>query len=222
MTARRLLFVTCFGIAMGILEAAVVVYLRLLYYPDGGFEFPLPRFSLSVALVELAREMATLVMLASVAILTGRTGWERFAWFAYLFGVWDIVYYVGLKLMLNWPDSVFTWDILFLLPLIWVGPVLAPLLISAALVTAALVILHHEGRRIRIHLVGPDWPLLLVALGLCLYSFMANHASISNGGLPGSFPWPVFLLGLGLGLGVLLKALLMNPRGRLPRRYGLK
>src|SRR5688572_22491045 len=141
-TARRLLFMTFFGIAMGFLEAAVVVYLRLLYYPDG-FDFPLIQLPWSVAVVELAREGATLVMLASVAILAGRTNWERFAWFAYLFGVWDIIYYVGLKMMLNWPDSLFTWDILFLLPLIWVGPVLAPLLISAALVTAALVVLHH-------------------------------------------------------------------------------
>jgi hypothetical protein len=220
-TARRLLFVTFFGIAMGFLEAAVVVYLRLLYYPDG-FDFPLIQLPWSVAVVELARESATLVMLASVAILAGRTNWERFAWFAYLFGVWDIIYYVGLKMMLNWPESLLTWDILFLLPLIWVGPVLAPLLISAALVTAALVILHHEGRRIRIHLVGPDWPLLAIALGLCLYSFMANHVSVFHGGLPGRFPWATFLLGLFLGVGVLLKAVMMNPRGRLPRRYGLK
>jgi hypothetical protein len=206
---------------MGFLEAAVVVYLRLLYYP-GGFDFPLITLPWSVAVVELGREMATLIMLASVAMVAGRTGWERFAWFAYLFGVWDIVYYLGLKLMLNWPDSLLTWDILFLVPLIWVGPVLAPLLISAALVAAALVILYHEGRRIRIHLVGLDWPLLVLALGLCLYSFMINHARIHAGGLPERFPWPFFLSGTFLGVGVLLKAVLLNPRGRLPRRYGLK
>lgn len=221
MTSRRVVFVVLFGIAMGFLEASVVVYLRLLYYPQG-FGFPLIRLPLWVGVVELAREAATLIMLWSVAMLTGRTGWERFAWFSILFGIWDIVYYIVLWIALKWPASLLTWDILFLIPLIWVGPVLAPVLISLALIGAGYVILHHETRRTRILLTGPDWIFLWLALGLCLYSFMANHAQVYAGGLPERFPWVSFLVGLLIGLGVLVKAFKYNPRARLPRRYGLR
>lgn len=206
---------------MGFLEAAVVVYLRLIYYP-GGFDFPLIKLPVAPALIELGREAATIVMLWCVAMLTGRTGWGRFAWLAILFGTWDLVYYAALKLLLNWPPSFLTWDILFLIPLIWVGPVLAPLIISLLLIATGLLILVHETRRIRLHLVGLDWPLLLVALALCLYSFMANHAVVYGGGVPAHFPWPAFTAGVMIGCGVLVKAVRFNPRGKLPRRYGLR
>jgi hypothetical protein len=221
MTPRRVVWIVVFGAAMGFLEATVVIYLRLLYYPNG-FEFPLIRLPLVTVLVELGREAATLVMLWAVAMLAGRTGWERFAWFSILFGIWDLVYYVALKLIVGWPESVFTWDILFLVPVIWVGPVLAPLLISMALLVMGFIVLHHETQRTRVHLVGADRILLTAALLLCLYSFMANHARIHAGGIPEDFPWAPFLLGMALGFGVLAKALLKNPRGRLPRRYGLR
>ena len=123
-TRRKALWITVYAIAMGVLEAAVVIYLRKLYYPEG-FSFPLRMVDTDIAIVELWREVATIVMLGAVGVLAGRTRSERFAWFIYCFGVCDLVYYGFLKVALGWPASPFTWDILFLLPIPWVGPVLA-------------------------------------------------------------------------------------------------
>lgn len=211
---RRLLPATLFGVAMGYLEAAVVVYLRRLCGP-AGFEFPLAQLPAAVVFVELGRELATLIMLWSVAMLAGRTGRERFAWFAFLFGVWDIVYYVALRLILGWPASLLTWDVLFLIPLIWTGPVLAPLIVSVSLVGVALLLLRAEALRIHIHLLPADRIALGVALALCLFAFMANHGPVYAGKLPGRFPWGAFILATVLALGVVMKAWLRNPRSRL-------
>ncbi len=110
---------------MGYLESAVVVYLREIYYPEG-FAFPLKMMSERVMITELFREFATVVMLAGIGIIAGRSRLERFGFFILTFGIWDIFYYVFLYALLGWPESVFTWDILFLLPTTWVGPVIAP------------------------------------------------------------------------------------------------
>ena len=95
---RNLLIVTIFAIAMGLLESAVVIYLRDILYP-GGFEFPLNPIRPDLLWTEVFRELATLVMLLGVGILAGRTLAERFAWFLYAFAVWDIFYYVFLWLL---------------------------------------------------------------------------------------------------------------------------
>ncbi len=139
------LWLTVFSVAMGFLETAVVVYLRELYYPNG-FQFPLAPIKPSVAVTELLREAATLVMLLTVGILSGRTGTQRFSFAVYSFAVWDIFYYVFLWLLLGWPESLFTWDILFLIPVPWVGPVLAPVLISLTMIALALLAVQLENQ----------------------------------------------------------------------------
>lgn len=221
MTFRRWGWVTLYGVAMGFLEAVVVVYLRLVYYP-GGFDFPLTVIPTRLAIFEVAREAATLAMLVAVAALAGRTGRERFGWFCFLFGVWDLVYYAGLRAMVGWPASLLTWDVLFLIPLIWTGPVLAPILVSLALILAAVVMLYDEGRRVHIHLGRLDYGMLGISLLLQLYAFMANHPTVAAGHRPGPFPWVIFLGGVVIGLGVGVRARLANPRSTVPRRYGLR
>lgn len=140
---KRIFWVCLFAVAFAFVETSVVVYLRMLYYP-AGFEFPLrftPDFPL---MVELAREFSTIVMLGAVGIVVGSTLWSRFAYFAIAFGVWDIFYYVWLKAALDWPASLLDWDVLFLIPVPWIGPVLAPVLISALLILAGWLILLRE------------------------------------------------------------------------------
>src|SRR5439155_20278960 len=122
---RTVAWVTIYGVAMGVLEAALVIYLRRLYFP-GGFHFPLWVAETEVAIIELWRETATILMLIAVGALAGRNRGERFAYFLYAFGIWDLVYYVFLKLAIDWPSSLLTWDILFLLPVPWFGPILTP------------------------------------------------------------------------------------------------
>jgi len=127
-----------FALAMGFLEAIVVVYIRELYYPDG-FIFPLKTLPKWIVTIEIIREFSTLLMLGSVAWLSGRIMLKRLSIFLFLFGIWDIVYYLALKLFLNWPESFFTWDILFLIPITWVGPVLAPVICSILMILMAFL-----------------------------------------------------------------------------------
>ena len=131
---RRWVIVMAFAIAMAWVESASVFYIRALvdrvepYQPD-----PLP-LNDALGYVELWREAATLVMIATVGVLAGST-WRRRAGYAALaFGAWDIFYYVFLRIMTGWPRTPLDWDILFLLPLPWWGPVLAPVSIALVMI----------------------------------------------------------------------------------------
>src|SRR5512132_3057372 len=112
-------FVATFAVAMAWVEAACVYDLRVMvdrlepYQPN-----PLPMAG-RLGDIELVREAATLVMIAAVGALAGRTWRTRLAYAAVAFGVWDISYYVWLKAMYGWPQTLLDWDILFLLPLPW-------------------------------------------------------------------------------------------------------
>lgn len=128
-----------FAASMGMLEAIVVVYVRDLFYPSG-FQFPLKAMPSRYLLIEWVRELSTLLMLGSVAWAAGKLMLKRLSVFLYLFGIWDIVYYVGLKIFLDWPESLLTWDILFLIPVTWVGPVLAPVICSLVMIAMAFLL----------------------------------------------------------------------------------
>lgn len=176
-----LLWVTLFSVAMAMLESSVVIYLRELYYP-GGFHFPVQATSYTVAVTELARELATLIMLLAIGILTGRNKQERFAWFIFSFAIWDIFYYVFLYLIIGWPLSLSEWDILFLLPMMWVGPVWAPLLLSLLMIILASTILYFSRQRQHAGLKLQEWTALIagsitVIIAFCkdFYLFMITH-----------------------------------------------
>jgi hypothetical protein len=165
---RRIISLATFSIAMGFLEAVVVVYLRQLYYPEG-FAFPLRPVVLGGFFVESLREISTIIMLVSVGMAAGRIFPERFAYMLYCFGIWDIFYYVWLKVLLDWPGSFFTWDILFLIPVVWAGPVLAPVICAFTMVAIGVCILylHYKGRPTEVAL--PEWALLSLG-GLGIFS----------------------------------------------------
>lgn len=185
-----------FGIAFGYLEAAVVVYLRAA--TGGGVTAPPLDESVfgSYAGIEAVREIATLVMIAAVGWLGGRTGIERIAWTAVVFGTWDIVYYAGLRTMIGWPGTLDTWDVLFLVPSPWVGPVWAPITVSGALVTVGLV----AARRCRAGVgVGVEWVDALAGVvggALVIGSFLVDAGAFA-GGTPGAWSgWPLFWTGM--------------------------
>ncbi len=157
---RRIMGVCIFAIAMGFLETAVVVYLRELYYPDG-FAFPLRLINADIALTELLREAATLIMLLGVAFFAGKNRIERFAFFIFAFAIWDIFYYVFLFLLLAWPSSLMTMDILFLIPVTWVGPVIAPVINSLMMILLACIILYFSGRQQKVRTRPLHWLLLI-------------------------------------------------------------
>lgn len=187
-SVNKLIIVGIFAIAMGFLEATVVVYLRELYYTNG-FDFPLKGFiEPNILSIEWIREFATIVMLVTIGILAGKKLYERFAYFLYAFAIWDIFYYIFLKMTLNWPPSLFTWDILFLIPLPWVGPVLAPVLCSILMIITTLLIisLNDKGKKLKIKLSEA----LLVILGILivLYTWLYDYGNlIISGGFAKQF-----------------------------------
>ncbi len=144
----RLLILAVFAVAMAFVETAVVVYLRALFYPEG-FYGTLATIPLFYYGTEVFREAGTIIMLAAVAILAARRGWwERVAYFLFCFGVWDIFYYVWLFALLGWPPSLMTSDVLFLIPIPWVAPVVAPVSASVAMIAAAVLILARKTRSV--------------------------------------------------------------------------
>lgn len=165
---RILIWVTLFAIAMAYLESAIVVYLRALIYP-GGFGFPLIMVDNRIILTEVLREVSTLVMLLTVSIITGRNFTEKFAWFIYCFGVWDIFYYLFLKLLLGWPESLMTWDVLFFVPITWIGPVITPVIASLTMILLSGFIIFFNAHGIRIKIKRGEW-VLLIAGSLILFT----------------------------------------------------
>ncbi len=195
----RIGWLTLFAIAFGFAEAAVVVYLRELYYPDG-FTFPLVPFEMRIGVLELFRELATLLMLLATASLAARSAWGRFGAFAFAFGVWDLAYYAGLKAVLGWPASLATWDVLFLIPGIWAGPVWSAVGIAVPLVVCGGWILHADAASHHPSPSWSDWIAAGVSLLLLVASFLWNHDLVSRGEIPMWFPWPVWGAGVAVGL----------------------
>ena len=147
----KYIWLVLFGIAMGYLESAVVIYLRNLYCP-GGFSFPLLIPPAKIYLLELWRELSTIIMLLAIAIVTSSFWTTRLAYFLLLFGVWDISYYFWLYIFLKWPISLFTWDILFSIPVSWASPVIAPLIVSSIFIGFSVIILYLQNKGCKIKL----------------------------------------------------------------------
>jgi hypothetical protein len=136
----RLALIAAFGVAMGYLEAVVVVYIRrildIVPPPENLDASVMARMPEWLIAIEQTREAATIVMLFTFAWLVGRDLAGRVATFLVAFGVWDLAYYAGLKVLIDWPQSLMTLDCLFLIPEPWIWPVWRPMAISAGLVVA--------------------------------------------------------------------------------------
>lgn len=221
MQTKTVLWLAIFSMAMGYMESAVVIYLRKIYYPDG-FHFPLRPLDANIGLVELFREAATLIMLLGIAILSAKTASMKFASFLFCFAIWDLFYYIFLWIFLGWPVSLFTWDILFLIPVPWVGPVITPCIISLTMIALALSIIYFQRLGFNTRLNVREWMLFSIGSFVVILSFIWDYlrymhqkaAEISDGhGLlsemkdyvPSEFNWMLFFVGeFILLLGILL------------------
>jgi len=196
----RWAIVVAFAIAMAWVESASVYYIRALVDRIEPYQAnPLP-LNDALGYVELWREAATLVMIAMLGMLAGRTWRHRAGYAALAFGAWDIFYYVFLRVMTGWPSTLLDWDILFLLPLPWWGPVLAP--VSIALLMILWGTLATQS--------GDDatedpraWVLGGAGIALALGVFMTDAWRALPDGreavlhvLPTTFNWPLFLVAL--------------------------
>lgn len=218
-----------FGIAFGYIEAAVVVYLRTIYDPireqispgrEPGELFPLISLEqldrsgphhMHRLKTEVGRELATLVLLAGAATMAARNFREGMAAFVMAFGIWDIFYYVFLKVLIDWPASLMTWDILFLIPVPWVGPVISPTLVAAVMIVAGLLVLRRERSGRRVEFGTGHW-LGIVAGGIVLViSFCWDWRFVMAGGVPRRFPWPIYLTGLAVAIAAFGAAMARRP-----------
>jgi hypothetical protein len=202
---RVWLVVILFAAGMAWVESATVYYLRVLVDRVEPYQQnPLPIHGV-LGPVELIREAATLVMLLTVGMLAAQTWYKRLGYIAIAFGVWDILYYVFLRAISGWPRSLFDWDILFLLPLPWWGPVLAPVSIAALMIVWGTFVTQFAERCPADSRTSAVWGLSGVGIVLALYVFMAHSIRAVLDGLdvrtielPTSFHWPMFCGALAL------------------------
>lgn len=206
MTRRqRWVATVLFAVAMAMVESAVVLYLRIFLNRLDPYQAEPLTAPAWLVYTEMAREAATLIMLVTVGWLAGQTWRSRLGYFFIAFGVWDIFYYVFLVLLAGWPRSLLDWDILFLLPLPWWGPVLAPISIAALMSVGGTLICQCDARQ------GAPWPgrwswgLSLGGTLVALYVFMADALTALGQGLetvhrvlPVWFNWPLFSVALAL------------------------
>lgn len=203
MMKKNLFWLVVWGISFGYMEAAVVVYLRELYYPEG-FTFPAVIIQGRVMLTEVLREAATLLIMWATVCLVYQRLQSRVAAFVILFGIWDIFYYIFLKLILNWPENMNTWDILFLIPMPWIGPVWAPVLVSIGFVYAGTAILIQNHQNHFLHFNKKFILLEIFAALFIIISFIIPGRYVIAQGLPSHFPWYLFFIGFFIGISVFL------------------
>jgi len=214
---RTFLALLLFGIAFGCVEAAVVAYLRTIFAPirHETFHavvhndlFPLltpeqlraagPEY-VRVLGTEVGREVATLVMLAAAGLAIAGNFRQWLAGFMIAFGVWDVFYYVFLRLWLGWPESLMTWDILFLVPVPWVGPVIAPVIISLSMILAGGVILWCEAVDRPMQFRWLNWAAIFLGGLTVIVAFCWDCGHTAAGGWPRPFNWPLFAIGEAIG-----------------------
>lgn len=195
---KRIGWTAAYAVAMAYVEAAVVVYLRgLLNITNATVRLD------GYTNIEIGREAATLVMLAAVGWLAGKTWPARAAYAAFAFGAWDIGYYAWLKVLINWPESFLSPDVLFLIPVRWSGPVLAPVLISVLMCLTAVLALRRLERGQALGFTRRRVMIALLGALLALWVFMSDALLALAAGrmdwnlLPaGNFRWGWFLLAL--------------------------
>jgi hypothetical protein len=149
---RRLAFLFGYAVAMAFVESAVVVYLRTMLPAAAALSAAIP-FPPLVYRTEVLREVATMVMLVAVAYLAFDRLALKAVTFVWVFAIWDLFYYVFLKLLIGWPASLAANDVLFLIPRPWVAPVWVPLLVWTIALGVSSWLLFRIGTRPR-----PDMP----------------------------------------------------------------
>ena len=207
MNYKTLIWSAIFAISMGFFERSVVIYLREIAYPDG-FSFPLQTIKHPLLLIEIFREIFSLIMLISIAFLIGKRGIERFAWFLYNFAIWDIFYYIFLKIFIGWPESFFTMDLLFMVPVVWTGPVLAPIIASVIMILLSIALINFSSKIRYLHFKVKELFFLILGSILIFTSFTINQfiygreinianseSSIRNYNSE-KFFWPIFVIGI--------------------------
>ncbi|MBW2324401.1 MAG: hypothetical protein JRF41_12970, partial [Deltaproteobacteria bacterium] len=200
------IWVVIFAAAFAWVESAVVVYLREIYF-NGSFEFPIvtvwvdgKRVFDELGRIEFGREAATIIMLAALSWASGRNALQKVCFFIIAFGVWDVFYYLWLRVMIGWPENLMTWDLLFFIPLPWVSPVITPILIALAMTIAGSLMIFYDNKGYLINWRWYDWTIELFCGLLMVTAFCWDWKNIirfpdgvPRDGLPNPFAWWLYL-----------------------------
>jgi hypothetical protein len=218
-TFIRFCVAAIFSIAFSYIEAAVVVYLREIFYPDG-FTFPLAVFNIDplfkhLFLIEVGREAATMVLILTGAWVFGQNRRQRVAYFLIIFAIWDIFFYIWLKVFLDWPASIMDWDILFLIPMVWASPVLAPVLASFVMLLFAVIILYYDFRRVPVKTSIYDWLAFCFAAFVIIVSFCIPGSHTMEENFNSYFYWSLFAAGILFAVAIFMKCLFKSRQSAL-------
>jgi len=192
-SVRSFIALFFFSVAFAYIESAVVVYLRAIFYQDG-FNFPLTAFEEIAGfgpylVTEIGREAATLVLMFTASYMLGRNFRRRFAYFLTIFAVWDIFYYIWLKVLIGWPASILDWDVLFLMPAVWAAPVLAPVITSLTMLVIASVLFGSRAIEItKPRLIGFIAAALMIVALFCIGGLRITEPDYRL-----YFSWPAFV-----------------------------
>jgi len=140
--AMKLFLLAIFGIAMAHLEGVVVVYLRkaLGMLDTESNKESIEKFPKRYLNIEMTREAATIIMLLAIAFISGSSWIEKGVFFLWTFAFWDLFYYVSLYVLITWPSTFTTIDVLFLIPKPWIAPVWFPIGVSALTIIVILIL----------------------------------------------------------------------------------
>jgi hypothetical protein len=202
----RWIGVMVFALAFAWVESAVVIYLREIYF-NGTFEFPLiikrvagERIVDPIVWIEFGREIGTIIMLISIGWMGGRSKLQKFCFFMIAFGIWDIFYYVWLDVLTGWPESLMTWDLLFYVPLPWVGPVITPVLIALSMAAAGSLIIYYDAKGYAIQWRWWDLVIefccgILMIIAFCWdwKNILQLPGDVLRTGSPNPFAWWLFI-----------------------------
>ncbi len=191
-----------FAVSFAYVEAAVVVYLRIVVGVEDIVR-DVSTYDAFIAATELGREAATLLLLLAAGWAAGRNLQSRLGFALFTFGLWDIFYYIWLKVLLGWPRSLLDTDILFLIPLPWWGPVLSPVLIALLCMAGGAFAVVRDERGESVRPTTVEWISIGAGILIVLGAFMADAlaslpatAEDLNRLRPGPFRWGVYLPGL--------------------------
>lgn len=130
---QKISFLSLFAMAFAWVEAVVVVYIRKIMGLENTIDLDrvfINQANSNILRMEQTREIATIVILISLAFIAFKDSRLKTAAFLWAFGIWDIFYYVFLKILIGWPASFATIDCLFLIPCPWIAPVWVPISVS--------------------------------------------------------------------------------------------
>ena len=151
----------------------------------------LPPLLTTLLRIEVGREASTLIMIAAAAGMVSGGFRNWLGAFVLAFGVWDLSFYAWLRVLIGWPGSLMSWDLLFLLPVPWAAPVLAPAIVAATMAVFGAWMLVKEPRG-KAKYAGRA---MSAGAAILFLSFIWDWPGLMSGAMPHSFPWMIFALG---------------------------